>query len=337
MQDFKDKVAVITGGASGVGRSLAFSLGRRGARVVVGDVDNPAMEETLSALAGEGIDAVAEFCDVTSVDSLTALADKAEGAFAGPPLNITEFDYGNKVAIHMDEYASEYDFDVGIFIRDEELGYSSQVDKAYSEADSWGADLAIELHFNGGPKSARGCLVLSSGSSGSMRYARTVQNYMVDLFKAAGSSRDRGVVTRTRGQRGGRSLHAGKAPAIMVEPFFGSSPADCKMMKEIGFRAYAVMLLEASQEALGIMPRKNIKDSSTVKVSDAGKWAGTGIGLTGAVSLANEATGALPMITDAMSVIRDNFAAVLLVVGIAVIVGFYLTKRGRIKAWLKEQ
>ena len=39
MKDFKDKVAVITGGASGVGRSLAFALGREGAKVVVGDVD----------------------------------------------------------------------------------------------------------------------------------------------------------------------------------------------------------------------------------------------------------------------------------------------------------
>jgi len=81
MKDFKDKVAVITGGASGVGRSLAFSLGRRGARVVVGDVDKAAMADTLAALAGEGIDAVAEFCDVTSVDSLTALADQAESSF----------------------------------------------------------------------------------------------------------------------------------------------------------------------------------------------------------------------------------------------------------------
>ncbi len=83
MQDFTDKVAVITGGASGVGRSLAFSLGRRGAKVVVGDVDNAAMEETLTALHAEGIAAVVQKCDVTSVDSLTELAERAESEF-GP-------------------------------------------------------------------------------------------------------------------------------------------------------------------------------------------------------------------------------------------------------------
>ena len=43
MQDFNGKVAVITGGASGVGRSLAFALGRRGAKIAVGDVDKTAM------------------------------------------------------------------------------------------------------------------------------------------------------------------------------------------------------------------------------------------------------------------------------------------------------
>lgn len=81
MQDFKGKVAVITGGASGVGRSLAFALGRLGAKIAVGDVDKAAMEQVQSDLSAEGIDSVVEFCDVTSVDSLIALADAAEQAF----------------------------------------------------------------------------------------------------------------------------------------------------------------------------------------------------------------------------------------------------------------
>lgn len=83
MQDFTDKVAVITGGASGVGRSLAFSLGRAGARIVVGDVDKTAMTDILTALGAEGIEAIVEPCDVTSVDSLNRLADKATEAFGG--------------------------------------------------------------------------------------------------------------------------------------------------------------------------------------------------------------------------------------------------------------
>jgi NAD(P)-dependent dehydrogenase (short-subunit alcohol dehydrogenase family) len=83
MKDFTDKVAVITGGASGVGRSLAFALGRRGAKIVVGDVDREALPRVAADLADEGIAAIAEFCDVTSVESLTAVADKAMAEFGG--------------------------------------------------------------------------------------------------------------------------------------------------------------------------------------------------------------------------------------------------------------
>ena len=81
MQDFNNKVAVITGGASGVGRSLAFALGRCGAKIAVGDVDAAAMAQVQSDLAAENIDCIVEFCDVTAVDSLNSLADKTQSAF----------------------------------------------------------------------------------------------------------------------------------------------------------------------------------------------------------------------------------------------------------------
>jgi len=83
MQDFNNKVAVITGGSSGVGRSLAFALGRLGAKVAVGDVDRNAMAQLRSELAAENIEAIVEHCDVTSADSLNALAEKTAATFGG--------------------------------------------------------------------------------------------------------------------------------------------------------------------------------------------------------------------------------------------------------------
>jgi NAD(P)-dependent dehydrogenase (short-subunit alcohol dehydrogenase family) len=83
VKDFSGKVAVITGGASGVGRSLAFALGRRGAKIAVGDVDGNAMEQISLDLAAENVEAIVEHCDVTSVDSLNALADSAQDKLGG--------------------------------------------------------------------------------------------------------------------------------------------------------------------------------------------------------------------------------------------------------------
>ena len=83
MQDFNDKVAVITGGSSGVGRSLAFALGRLGAKIVVGDVDKAAMERIRADLAAEKIESLVKYCDVTSVESLKSLEGEAAEAFGG--------------------------------------------------------------------------------------------------------------------------------------------------------------------------------------------------------------------------------------------------------------
>ena len=81
MQDFKHKLAVITGGASGVGRSLAFALGREGGRVLIADVDQAALTQTQADLSAAGIDAHSSFCDVSSADSVKALAIKAFDEF----------------------------------------------------------------------------------------------------------------------------------------------------------------------------------------------------------------------------------------------------------------
>lgn len=107
MKDFKDKTAVITGGASGVGRSLAFALGRRGARIVIGDVDRQAMEAVSRDLQAEGIEARVAHCDVTALASLEALADTAEEAFGGIDLVFANAGIGAGESGPMWEYSEK--------------------------------------------------------------------------------------------------------------------------------------------------------------------------------------------------------------------------------------
>ena len=75
MEDFTGKVAVVTGGASGIGRSLVKELLAAGARVVIGDVEQAALDRVLAEFSGQG-DLQGQVTDVSSADSFNALADK---------------------------------------------------------------------------------------------------------------------------------------------------------------------------------------------------------------------------------------------------------------------
>jgi NAD(P)-dependent dehydrogenase (short-subunit alcohol dehydrogenase family) len=75
MKDFAGKVAVVTGGASGIGRALVRELLAADAKVVIGDVEQSALDRVLEELTGSG-DLQGVVTDVSSAASFNALADK---------------------------------------------------------------------------------------------------------------------------------------------------------------------------------------------------------------------------------------------------------------------
>jgi NAD(P)-dependent dehydrogenase (short-subunit alcohol dehydrogenase family) len=77
MDDFQGRGAVITGGASGIGLATATEFARRGARVVLSDVDQPALEQAVNRLRAEGFDAHGVLCDVRHLEEMVHLADES--------------------------------------------------------------------------------------------------------------------------------------------------------------------------------------------------------------------------------------------------------------------
>ena len=82
--DLTDKVAVITGGASGVGKGLAEACLEEGARVVIADVEQAALDRTVSELAADNANrvtgVVTDVSDFDSVDALAAAVFEQHGA-----------------------------------------------------------------------------------------------------------------------------------------------------------------------------------------------------------------------------------------------------------------
>lgn len=74
--DLNGKVAVVTGGGSGIGRAIADVFGRRRAHVVVLDVDMQSANETAGAIAASGGHADSKPCDVSDAESVSRAFDE---------------------------------------------------------------------------------------------------------------------------------------------------------------------------------------------------------------------------------------------------------------------
>jgi 3-oxoacyl-[acyl-carrier protein] reductase len=82
--DLEGRVAVVTGGSSGIGRAVARSLGRAGCRVAICGRTPETLEEAAASLARDGFEVLAVPADVAREDDVAELADRVFDEM-GPP------------------------------------------------------------------------------------------------------------------------------------------------------------------------------------------------------------------------------------------------------------
>ncbi len=93
---FKDKVAVVTGAAQGIGEAYAKALAAEGAAVVVADLNADAGEQVAQQIEAEGGRAIFVSTDVSSHESAAAMVEAAVAAYGGIDLLV------NNAAIYGD-------------------------------------------------------------------------------------------------------------------------------------------------------------------------------------------------------------------------------------------
>jgi NAD(P)-dependent dehydrogenase (short-subunit alcohol dehydrogenase family) len=83
MEEFRDRVAVITGGASGIGLGTAKALAAEGMKVVLADIQRDALERAVPQVRALGVECIGVPTDVSRLEDLQRLADITWATFGG--------------------------------------------------------------------------------------------------------------------------------------------------------------------------------------------------------------------------------------------------------------
>ncbi len=150
----KDKVAFITGAASGIGKEIAIVYAKEGAKIVIADLNKAAADAAAAELVATGAQAIGVAVDVTSEEQVDAAVAEAARAFDG--IDILVSNAGIQIVHPIDEF---------------------------SFAD-WKKMLAI--HLDGAFLTTRACLkhMYAQGRGGSVIYMGSVHSKEASVLKA---------------------------------------------------------------------------------------------------------------------------------------------------------
>lgn len=150
----KDKIAIVTGSASGIGKEIAIVYAREGAKVVIADMNKDAAEATAKELRGGGAQAMSVAMDVTDEAAVNAGVAEAVKAWGG--VDILVSNAGIQIVHPLEEFTLA----------------------------EWKKLLAI--HLDGAFLTTKACLphMYSSGRGGSVIYMGSVHSKEASLLKA---------------------------------------------------------------------------------------------------------------------------------------------------------
>jgi len=114
--DLTDKVALITGGGSGIGRGIAAMFARLGAAVVVADLDLANAEAVAADLESAGFPAMAVEVDVQNAETVDEMVSQAVERFGGVDILVNSAGVGSESTI-VDMLEEEWDWVLGVNLK----------------------------------------------------------------------------------------------------------------------------------------------------------------------------------------------------------------------------
>ncbi|QND60146.1 glucosaminidase domain-containing protein [Mesorhizobium huakuii] len=157
------------------------------------------------------------------------------GSAAVSPISRSEFAYNGVVADQIVAESPHYNVIGKKFIRVSQGSYSSEIAQVYSEVQTWGADCAIELHFNSASPEATGSMVLFRAGNGAAQVLARPLALQIQSLLGLPLKNGNGLQPLQPGDRGYGSVSAlANVPTVLIEPFFGSNKGDCLKVAAVG-------------------------------------------------------------------------------------------------------
>ena len=199
-KQLQDKVAIVTGAASGIGLEIARTYAREGAKVAIADVNRDAAETAAAALRGEGGKAMAIAADVTDEGQVNAAVGTVVAAWGG--VDILVSNAGVQIVHPLEEFP-------------------------FAE---WKKMLAI--HLDGAFLTTKACLphMYASGRGGSIIYMGSVHSKEASVFKGPYVTAKHGLIglAKVIAKEGGRK----GVRANVICPGFVRTPLVDKQIPE---------------------------------------------------------------------------------------------------------
>ena len=172
----QDKVCIVTGAASGIGKEIAFTYAREGGKVVIADMNKAAAQAVADELKAQGLGAMAVAMDVTSEEQVNAATAEVVAAWGGVDVLVSN---------------------AGI-----QIVYPTE---AFPFAD-WKKMLAI--HLDGAFLTTKACLphMQKSGRGGAIIYMGSVHSKEASVLKSAYVTAKHGLIglCKTVSKEGGK-------------------------------------------------------------------------------------------------------------------------------------
>ena len=107
--DYNGKVAIVTGGGSGIGEATAFTMARSGAKVVVADYDKVGGDRVTEEIRAEGAEATFVAVDVSKQDEVEAMVKTAVETYGGLHVAVNNAGIGGAQALTADYPLESWD------------------------------------------------------------------------------------------------------------------------------------------------------------------------------------------------------------------------------------